>query len=98
MAVSEHSEKRREHRNRVLKGATIVVGVNESEIPCMVRNMNTGGAELKVAADQFVPDEFMLYVTVDQECFNCRIRWRHNDRIGVEFAGTASKPKWHYGL
>lgn len=82
----------------MLKGGTIVIGVNDSEIPCMIRNMHSRGAELKVAADQFVPDQFLLCVTVDRECYNCRICWRRNDRIGVAFTGTAAKPRWHYGF
>ncbi len=90
-------DRRSDRRPRVLKGGSIVTDVNESEITCVIRNMHAIGAELLVSADQFVPEEFMLYVTVDQECHQCRIRWRRNDRIGVAFQGRASKPKWHYG-
>ena len=97
MTEAATDNKRREHRHRVLKGATIVTQVNESEISCTIRNMNTGGAELKVAPDQFLPETFMLYVTVDRECYQCRLRWRRNERVGVAFTGTAIKPKWHYG-
>lgn len=89
-------DRRSEYRKRALKGATIVIGVDQSEIPCMIRNINTGGAELSVTAGQALPDEFMLYVTLDRECYACRVCWRRNDRVGVNFKGLAPKPKWHY--
>lgn len=97
MITSAQSEKRRERRQRVLKGATIVTDVNESEVACMIRNMHSQGAEIRVPADQLVPNEFLLCVSLDKQCYRCRVCWRINDRIGVAFQGTAQKPKWHYG-
>ena len=94
MADDEHRDK---HRQRVLKGATILTGVTNSEVKCMVRNMHAEGAELKVSPDARVPDEFLLYVPVDGIAYKAVVRWRREDRIGVMFAGTEPKPHWHYG-
>ncbi len=57
MADDENRDKRRQ---RVLKGATILTGITNSEVKCTVRNMHAGGAELKVSIDARVPDEFLL--------------------------------------
>ncbi|MER8409532.1 PilZ domain-containing protein [Mesorhizobium sp. M1307] len=96
--VDENSdEHRRERRQRVLKGGTIITGIQNSEISCTLRNQHEGGAELKVAPDARVPDRFLLYVSVDGVAYRSEVRWRRNDRIGVKFTGTEPKPKLHYG-
>lgn len=90
-------EQRGERRNRVLKGATIILGVKESEIACVIRNQHAGGAELKVPVERQVPAEFLLYVPIDEIAYQCSLRWRRGERVGVRFLGTAPKPKLHYG-
>ena len=88
---------RNEIRKRVLKGATIIQGVTNSEIGCVMRNQTEKGAELKVAPDSAVSNGFQLYVPVDGVAYDCVVRWRRNDKIGVEFVGRGLKPKHHYG-
>lgn len=97
MASPQESENRREHRQRVLKGASILNGIKHSEISCTVRNMHEHGAELKVSADTVVPQEFLLYVPVDGIAYRSVLCWRTRDRVGVKFIGTEPKPHWHYG-
>lgn len=87
----------RRHRNRVLKGATIITGVATSEITCAVRNMNTDGAELRVSGYAVIPESFILYVPVDNVAYNCDLRWRAGERAGVRFNATVPKPSGHYG-
>ncbi|AZO62358.1 MAG: PilZ domain-containing protein [Mesorhizobium sp.] len=91
------NELRGKRRQRVLKGAAILTGINNSGVMCTVRNMHPGGAELKLPIEAHVPDEFLLYVTKDRIGYKAIVRWRRDDRIGVEFAGTEPKPHWHYG-
>ena len=88
---------RNEIRKRVLKGATIIQGITNSEISCVMRNQTEKGAELKVAPDAAVSNGFQLYVPVDGVAYDCVVRWRRNDKIGVEFVGRGPKPKHHYG-
>lgn len=92
-----NNEHRREHRQRVLKGATIITSITNSETSCTIRNQHAGGAELKVPLEAKVPSEFLLYVPVDGVAYRCVMRWRKNGRIGVQFTGTESKPRLHYG-
>lgn len=97
MAQPVESNHRREHRQRVLKGASILSGITNSEVKCVVRNMHENGAELKISIDARVPPEFLLYVPVDGVAYKSVVRWRREDRVGVMFTGTEPKPAWHYG-
>lgn len=94
--MNETEPKPRAHRQRVLKGATIISSDKRSEIACTIRNQNEGGAELKVAVDARVPPTFLLYVPVDGIGYQAVVKWRWGDRLGVAFTGTAPKPRFHY--
>lgn len=96
-AGQERRENRREHRQRVLKGASILAGISNSEIKCVIRNMHAHGAELRVPLGAAVPNEFLLYVPVDGIGYRSVVRWRRDDRVGVLFTGAEPKPHWHYG-
>lgn len=93
----EAEEHRREYRQRVLKGAAILNGINNSTIQCTIRNMHKHGAELRVAIEARVPLEFSLYVPVDGVAYKSEVAWRSGERIGVKFSGTEPKPSWFYG-
>ena len=81
----------------MLKQGSIIRGLNYSEAPCIIRNMNANGAELKIGVDQEVPEEFLLYVRHDGQGYRCKQRWRDGVRMGVEIIGIEAKPTWHYG-
>jgi hypothetical protein len=97
MSEPTESDKSREHRPRVLKGGSILSGVNNSAINCTVRNMHKEGAELRVPPEARIPQEFLLYVPVDGLAYRTTVRWRRQDRIGVSFSGSEPKPHWFYG-
>jgi hypothetical protein len=97
MAEAETSEHRHERRQRVLKGASILTGIANSEVKCTVSNMHDAGAELKIDVEARVPAEFLLYVPVDGVAYKAVVRWRKEGRLGVSFTGTEPKPAWHYG-
>jgi phosphomannomutase len=90
------TEQGREHCARVLKSATIITGINNSEISCTIRNQHKNGAQLTVSPEVEVPREFLLYVPIDGVAYRSELRWRRNDRIGVRFSGTEPKPRLHY--
>ena len=87
----------RERRRRVLKGASIVSGVNDSVVQCMVRDMHEHGALLIIPFEALIPQEFLLYVPTDRIGYRATVRWRKHDRCGVSFSGTEPKPHWLYG-
>jgi hypothetical protein len=77
-------EKRRSPRRRVLKAGTIV-SPHIARTDCTVRNLSDGGACLEVAAAAAIPDHFDLFMTTDRSAHACRVAWRSEARIGVEF-------------
>ena len=97
MSISSPVQPEREHRNRVLKGAAILTTINQSVVTGTIRNMHSGGAELRVPPGAHVPPTFLLYVPVDGVAYRSTVRWRRGDHVGVQFSGTEPKPRWYYG-
>ena len=95
--MEEEKHPPRERRRRVLKRATIVLGITQSEIPCTVRNQHSNGAELIVPLETIVPERFTVYIPIDDTAYEAVLRWSRNGRIGVQFVGQGPKPKLHYG-
>ncbi|MER8955397.1 PilZ domain-containing protein [Mesorhizobium sp. M0045] len=95
--MPEGAEPRRDHRQRVLKRATIIISITSSEISCTMRNQHASGAELKLPAETRIPTEFLLYVPVDGVAYRSVVRWRKNEKVGVQFTGVEPKPRLHYG-
>jgi hypothetical protein len=77
-------ERRRTFRQRTLKGARIVLNDGFSTFDCTVRNLSPLGARLKVASIIGIPDRFELQFD-DGRKFACRVAWRQEEDIGVEF-------------
>ena len=42
-----------------------------------------------------MPSEFILYIKMDSKAFNCRVCWRRDNEIGVEFQGPTERPSWY---
>ena len=78
-------ERRREPRLRTLKSGKIVFNNKFAVFDCIVRNMHMHGACLEVASTLGVPAIFDL-VLADGHKHLCNLRWRYNNRVGVEFA------------
>ncbi|WP_352784490.1 hypothetical protein [Mesorhizobium sp. M0643] len=47
--------------------------------------------------EALVPEHFLLYVPTDGVAYRSVLRWRRNDRVGVQFTETVPKPRLHYG-
>jgi hypothetical protein len=84
--VEEHrvtvSDRRESPRMRTLKGAQIV-WPTAPPVKCTVRNLSTTGAALEVQSP--VPGTFELVFDGDQSRRSCRVVWRRETRIGVQF-------------
>jgi hypothetical protein len=79
-------ERRRFPRHRTLKSGKIVVQSGRSVVDCTVRNLSAQGALLLVTSLAGIPETFELVLETSGEHQLCRIAWRGEDRIGVEFA------------
>ncbi len=78
-------ERRAEARLRTLKAGKIAFNNNFSVFDCVVRNMTKHGACLEVGSSLGVPSVFDL-ILVDGNKHVCNLRWRYNNRLGVEFS------------
>jgi hypothetical protein len=78
-------EKRRAPRHRTLKTAHITRKDHRGSIDCTIRNLSAIGACLQVASPLGIPDSFDLIVDFDHSIRPCRVVWRKETQIGVEF-------------
>jgi hypothetical protein len=76
-------EKRRDRRRVTAIPAVIVFDAARERLPCMVRNMSTGGAKLEVFSQSQIPVTFELLVR--GELIPCRLIWRNLMECGVDF-------------
>ena len=78
------TERRRTSRQRTLKGGTIIFGT-AADTDCVIRNLSAIGAALDVERTAGIPDEFTLLIKPEIVKRQCRVVWRSEKRIGVEF-------------
>ncbi len=81
----ESSERRQEKRLRALKSGKIAFNDRRSVIDCMIRDLSKHGAKLLVATSVGVPDRFDLVLDADHSSYSCRLAWRTEKELGVEF-------------
>jgi hypothetical protein len=60
--------------------------------PCVVSNFSSGGARIVGVRPQTVPDEFLLRLTPRCRARKCRVIWRSQEALGVEFCDAVTAP------
>jgi hypothetical protein len=75
-------ERRSHERGIVLKDAIILT--EDANISCSVRNQHAHGAELRVDPGATIPDRFILHVPADDARYRAVVRWRKNERLGIQ--------------
>jgi PilZ domain len=78
-------EHRKAPRHRTYKAAHIAFVGRAATIDCVVRNLSDTGAILEVASPIGIPDAFDLVFKGDDPARPCRVTWRKETKIGVEF-------------
>ena len=78
-------ERREFTRHRTLKSGQIVVQPLASVFDCTVRNLSPKGALLVMPSLVAIPDNFDLVLRATGEQHPCRVAWRGENRLGVEF-------------
>lgn len=76
-------ERRRVRRTQVYKSAKVIF--NGSLRDCVVRDISSFGARLAFVTTSFLPDKFSLTFDAAHTLRTCRVAWRSNTEIGVEF-------------
>ena len=83
-------ERRSVTRTRVSRGAKIIPPHRGSMIHCMVQNITSRGACLKLADAYGLPETFELTFEQGHTRRACRVVWRTADQIGVAFEAVAA--------
>jgi hypothetical protein len=78
-------ERRKEQRTRALKTARIVYNNRFSVLDCAVRNLSSHGAQVLVQSPHGIPDTFQLELDAGASIRDCKVIWRQERKIGVEF-------------
>jgi hypothetical protein len=88
-------ERRKHFRVEWNSRATIYDG----QLPrrCIVRNFSNGGAKIVGVKATAIPDEFTLRITPGHgRIRKCRVLWRSNDAIRVQFIGRIASAEEPY--
>ena len=84
---AEAAERRSAERRRMVRAAEITIPGEAGVVSCVLVDISTSGAKLRVPGDVRLPVSFQLAVAAMSLEVNCELRWRRGDDIGVEFAG-----------
>jgi hypothetical protein len=83
--TEERIERRSEPRSRTLKAGRIVFNRRASVVTCTIRNMSSKGAKLVVSSQAGLPNSFELELESGGPPRSCRVIWRRDNEIGVNF-------------
>jgi hypothetical protein len=78
-------ERRQAPRARTLKSGKIIFKMRRTSIECTIRNLSDRGALLIVSNLALIPESFELELEATRVRYDCRVKWRGEDRLGVEF-------------
>ena len=76
---------RRSPRERTLLPAKIYFNNKQSVFDCIVKDISSGGARLKLVSTLGVPDNFLLFIPSVEKRFHCQVVWNNIGEIGVSF-------------
>ena len=77
-------ERRKNFRVEWNSPATIYDVERRLDRPCILNNFSNSGAKITGVRADTIPNEFLLSITASRT-HKCRVLWRSNDSIGVEF-------------
>jgi hypothetical protein len=78
------SERRRRTR-AISSQAAVIACAGAKPINCVVLNFSTTGARLEFAVPTLLPETFDLVFDDSRSTLPCRVKWRKDRNVGVEF-------------
>jgi hypothetical protein len=84
-AAENPSDHRRSPRQRSFLGGKLVYGDGAFTIDCVVRDVSTSGARIKLPEGQAVPDLVYLVEMRSGIAYEARVAWKRHPEIGLEF-------------
>src|SRR4051812_24656871 len=85
-------------RQRVLRGVKVAYADLSFVGDCLVRNMSSEGANLRLMNFDQVPDSFEVIFPFGPTLRSAQVRWRSGRDVGVEFVGPAVDLRKHWDL
>ena len=85
--MDAEQERRTKPRRRTIQGAKIVYGDYRYVIDCVVRDISSEGARIRVPSVAEVPDSFLLFDGRSGDLTPAVTRWRSEGEIGLQFTG-----------
>jgi len=86
--------KREQRRNfRVEWNSPAKIYHGELTRSCVLSNLSNEGAKITGVRAATFPDEFMLRVTPHGRIRKCRVLWRTDDALGVQFGDRTTSAK-----
>jgi len=83
-----YNEQRRSLREQVHFPAWIALGKGTVTLPCTVIDVSEDGARIELASPAGLPNDFYLLLAEDgSRRRRCRIAWRSEVQIGVNYIG-----------
>jgi hypothetical protein len=80
------ADKRDSRRRSIMAPGVVTGGAKKPLQICFVENLSASGAKLRLNIPDDVPDQFTLLLSRDGKISrNCRIVWRSDREIGVQF-------------
>jgi len=77
---------RKTQRLPALLGASISSVQKTTVFDCLIKNISDHGAMIKIDRIWDIPETFRLYIEKHDKSYNCRIRWKTYNSMGVSFS------------
>jgi len=85
LTVQPAADGRRAERRRALLGAKLVYGDGAFTTDCVVRDLSTTGARVKLPEGQAVPENVFLVELRSGVAYAARVVWKRHPLIGLAF-------------
>ena len=67
-------------------GAKIFFDHKPSTFDCLVKNISDKGAQISIETIWDIPESFSLYIEKFDKNFECNIRWKKHNKLGVSYS------------
>jgi hypothetical protein len=88
-SLRDQENRRRAVRHPTALETRICYGPQDSvTIPCIIRNISTGGALIEASEVSLLPLSFRILDPIQRLAYDCKVVWRRGNQVGVSFAQT----------
>ncbi|NKB54531.1 MAG: hypothetical protein GKR97_20390 [Rhizobiaceae bacterium] len=82
-------ERRKFERLPVEIGANAIMANSETSFDCTILDLSEGGAKVEIPEIDIIPVQFMLYVPETDQIYACKVVWRKDAFLGLQFVDDA---------